>query len=66
MVTPRRATFNLIATALIVTVVCAAGLFGGRSPDTATSVVAATERTPSLAQIVRRSLHSLPVTHRRC
>jgi hypothetical protein len=66
MVTPRRATLNLIATALIVALVGTAGLFGGRSPDTPTHVAIATERPPSLAQLVKRSLHSLPAVLRRC
>ena len=62
VVTPRRATLNLIATALIVAVAGSAALLGGRGPDIVTSVAAATDRPSSLAQIVKRtmSLHLKP------
>lgn len=60
VITPRRAVLNLVATALIVAVVAAAGLLGGGSPGPDASVALATERTPSLAQSVKRPASSLP------
>jgi hypothetical protein len=62
VITPKRAALNLLATALIVAIVSAAGLRAGRDPDPspATNVAATTERTPSLAHLAKRpvSTHS--------
>ena len=70
VITPKRAALNLLATVLIVAAVSAAGLQAGRDPDPslATSVAAATERTPSLAHLVRRhaSPHARTNTLRGC
>jgi hypothetical protein len=56
VISPKRAALNLLATALIVAAVTAAGLHGGRSdPAAATNVATATERTPSLAHLVKRN-----------
>lgn len=58
VITPRRATLNLLATALIVVVVSAAG-FARHAPAPAAHARVTTEQTPSLAQSVKRpvSLH---------
>ena len=55
VIAPRRATLNLMATALIVAGVGAAALLGGRGPDTTAHVAIATEQTPPLAQSVKRT-----------
>jgi hypothetical protein len=52
VITPRRATLNLLATALIVVVVSAAG-FARHAPAPAAHARITTEQTPSLAQSVK-------------
>jgi hypothetical protein len=67
VITPRRAALNLIATAMIVATVGVAGVIDARSPDAATSVAVATERTPTLAQSVKRMVpHRVSDWLRRC
>ncbi len=53
VITPRRATLNLLATVLIVAMVGAAG-FAGHDPAPAVHVRIATEQASSLAQSVKR------------
>ena len=53
VITPRRATLNLLATVLIVTVVGMAGFAAGHDPTPAAPVRIATEQAPSLAQSVK-------------
>ena len=60
VVTPRQATLNLIATALIVVVVGTAGLFSAGSPSITARVAHATERLPSLAHVVKRPASAHP------
>lgn len=62
VVTPRSASLNLIATALIVAVVGTAGLIGGRTPDSvaAAHVALATERALPPTQNVKRPLSTHP------
>jgi hypothetical protein len=61
VVTPRRAALNLLATAVIVALVGAAG-FAGHDPAPAAHVRIATEQASSLAQSVKRPalLHPSP------
>jgi hypothetical protein len=70
VITPRRAALNLLATAMIVAAVGAAGLHGGHDPDPApaTNIAAATESTPPLAHLVKRPApaHSRPAQLRGC
>jgi hypothetical protein len=56
VISPKRVPLNLVATVLIVATVFAVGLHGDHHPDPvlATHVAAATERTPSLANLVKR------------
>jgi hypothetical protein len=56
VISPKRVPLNLIATVLIVAAVFAVGLHGDHHPDPApaTHIAAATERTPSLAHLVKR------------
>ena len=65
VVTPRSASLNLIATALIVAVVGTAGLIGGRIPESvpATHVALATERALPPTQTVKRSVWPHPKLH---
>jgi hypothetical protein len=62
VVTPRRASLNLIATALIVAVVGTAGLIGGRNSDPVPSahVALATERALPPTQNVKRPVLTHP------
>lgn len=53
VITPRRATLNLVATVLIIAVVGAAG-FTGHDPAPAAHVRIVTEQASSLAQSVKR------------
>jgi len=53
VITPRRATLNLLATALIVAAVSAAG-FAGHAPVPVAHARITMEQTPSLAQSAKR------------
>jgi hypothetical protein len=57
VITPRRAAHNLVATALIVAAVGAAG-FAGHDPAPVAHAPIATEQASSLAQIVKRPVPS--------
>ena len=59
VITPRRATLNLLATVLILAVVGAAG-FAGRAPAPIAHARITTEQTPSLAQSVKRPVSPHP------
>lgn len=59
VITPRRATLNLLATALIVVVVGTAG-FARHAPAPAAHARVTTEQTPSLAQSVKRPVSPHP------
>jgi hypothetical protein len=67
VITPRRATLNLLATVLIVAAVAAAG-FAGHDPAPAAHVRIATEKASSLAQSVKlpASFHHRTGTLRGC
>jgi|SoiMethySBSTD1v2_1073268.scaffolds.fasta_scaffold2714802_2 hypothetical protein len=54
VITPRRATLNLMATVPIALAVGAVALFGSRGLAPASHLAIATEHTPSLAQMVKR------------
>ena len=68
VITPRRATLNLLATASIIAVVGATGLSGGRGPGPTPHVALATEPTPSRAQHAKRPAPKHPVAEalKRC
>lgn len=57
VITPRRAALNLLATALILAVVGAAG-FAGHDPTPVAHAPIATEQASSLAQMVKRPVLS--------
>ena len=61
VITPRRATLNLLATALIIAAVSAAGFAGHASAPVAHARMT-TEQTPSLAQSAKRPVSSHPRT----
>ena len=61
VITPRRATLNLLATALIIAAVSAVGFAGHTSPPVAHARMT-TEQTPSLAQSAKRPVSSHPGT----
>jgi hypothetical protein len=57
VITPQRATADLMATALIVLLVGAATMFVCSTTTAAPDAHAATERTPPLAQLAKRPVH---------
>ena len=59
VITPRRAILNLLATAMIVAAVGAAG-FAGHAPAPVAHAGITTEQTPSLAQSVKRPVSPHP------
>jgi len=59
VVTPRRATLNLLATALIIATFSAAG-FARHAPAPVAHARITTEQTPSLAQSVKRPVSPHP------
>jgi hypothetical protein len=58
VITPRRASLNLLATALIVAVLGVAGLAAGHHPTAIAHSPIATEQASSLPQIVKRPASS--------
>ena len=60
VITPRRATLNLLATALLIVAAVAATGFASRDPAPVVHASITTERTPSLAQSVKHSTSRHP------
>lgn len=58
VITPRRASLNLLATVAIVALVAAAGLTAGPTPTPVAQAPIATEQAASLAQLVKRPVPS--------